>query len=827
MSADKFQVNLEERIQLNKFKPRAYQLPLIRAFESQGYTRALLVWPRRCLSGNTHILLPNGSYKLLKDLSVGDAILSWDGTQFVTDTIKNKWSTGVKYTKLVRGTSSFLPITTSEDHVFAMTHGGYNNYKWKPIGQFNKHNLVLNYAGIQTGTVSQPDMAEFLGYMLSDGYISAYQQPKFTNTNIEILKRVAELAQKLFNCSVIWRPKGSGFDLSFTNGTNGGGATFNPIKELFRQYGLDIPKSKRRLFPFMWDYTEESILRFLAAYISGDGNIYCHTKGFTASDSQHVIPPAIDITLNCGVSYNMAWDIYWLLRKISIVPQVPSCEKGSNWKIKIAKNWAVKKLLSIPVYGKTQKQDEALSKLPLNPKRYKITDGCYRSAVTVIDSEQEELFDIETTTHGNFIANGYVVHNSGKDILAFNFCIRSLLRRVGAIYYIFPTYSQGKKVLWDGLNNEGQRILDYIPKTLVESMNSTEMKIKLKNGSLFQVVGSENYNSLMGTNPMGVVLSEYALQDPAAYQYIRPILMANGGWVIFISTPRGKNHLYNIYQTASNNPESWYCSKLTVEDTGHVSLEDIQREIDEGTMSEDLVQQEFYCSFDLGVEGAYYTKYLDRMRLNGQIGSVPWEPGFKVHTCWDLGVRDSTCIIFYQIIGQTIHIIDCYEGKDVGLDHYIKVVQQKPYVYGKHFAPHDIGVREFTSGLARVDIARNMGVNFTIVPKLSIQDGIEAVRSKLNKMWIDEFQCKNLIKALESYRKEYDSKLMIYKENPLHDWASHWADSVRYLVLSLGKTGDGTTPEELNRRYEEARFGRTRDSDDFFSGQHDTFGGWK
>lgn len=416
---------------------------------------------------------------------------------------------------------------------------------------------------------------------------------------------------------------------------------------------------------------------------------------------------------------------------------------------------------------------------------------------------------------------------SGKDFGVFNFCIRALQRRVGAIYYIFPTYSQGKKALWDAIDNEGRRILDNIPASLIESQNSTEMKIKFTNGSLFQIVGSENYNSLMGTNPMGVVFSEYALQDPAAYQYIRPILMANGGWVVFVSTPRGKNHFYNIYETARCNPEQWYCSKQTIEDTGVISLEQIEEEIRLGTMSEDLVQQEFYCSFDLGVEGAYYTKYLDRMRVNGQIGNVPWEPGYKVHSSWDLGVRDSTCIILYQIVGQTVRIIDCYEGKDVGLEHYIKVIQQKPYVYGKHFAPHDIGVREFTSGLARIDTARNMGINFTIAPNLSIQDGIEAVRTKLNKIWIDEVKCKPLIKALESYRKEYDSKLMTYKENPRHDWASHWADAMRYLALTLGKTADGSSPEELDKRYREARYGSIDPVNNFFGGDFDqSSNGW-
>lgn len=398
---------------------------------------------------------------------------------------------------------------------------------------------------------------------------------------------------------------------------------------------------------------------------------------------------------------------------------------------------------------------------------------------------------------------------AGKDITAFNYCIRELLKNVQVIYYIFPTYAQGKKVIFDSITNDGRRILDFIPKEVIDSTNSQEMKIRFKNGSLFQVVGSDNYDSLMGTNPKGVVFSEYALQDPRAYQYIRPILTANDGWALFLSTPRGKNHLWELYQIAQQSPD-WFCYKLTVEDTNHISLHDIEKEKAEGIMSDDLIQQEYYTSFTMGVEGSYYAKYLDRMRVKGQIAQVPWESGFKVHTAWDLGVRDSTTIIFFQTIGQTVRIIDCYENSKVGLDHYAKVIEQKPYKYGKHIAPHDIRVKEFGSGMTRLEKARQLGINFIIASEISIEDGIESVRSALSKIWIDSHSCAPLLKAIENYRQEYDIKRKIYKSHPLHDWSSHWADALRYLCVSLPRTRDGLTPEELDKRYEEAVLGHNR-----------------
>lgn len=411
---------------------------------------------------------------------------------------------------------------------------------------------------------------------------------------------------------------------------------------------------------------------------------------------------------------------------------------------------------------------------------------------------------------------------AGKDLTAFNLCIRQALKKVCVIYYIFPTYSQAKKVIWDSITNTGERILDYIPEEVIESKNSQEMKIRFKNGSLLQLVGSDNYDGLVGSNPQGIVFSEYALQDPRAYQYIRPILTANDGWAVFISTPRGKNHLWELYQIAQNS-ESWFCYKLTVEDTQHISLYEIEKEKAEGIMSDDLIQQEYYCSFTMGVEGSYYAKYLDRMRVKGQIGQVPWEAGFKVHTAWDLGVRDSTTIIFFQVIGQVVRIIDCYENSKHGLDHYIKIINEKPYQYGKHIAPHDIKVRELGSGMTRIEKAKQLGIIFTVAPDLSIEDGIESVRSALSKIWIDEKSCASFIKAIENYRQEFDVKRKVYKGHPLHDWSSHWADALRYLAISLPKTRDGLTAEELDKRYQEALYGNNAHLPPMFRNDHNRY----
>lgn len=395
---------------------------------------------------------------------------------------------------------------------------------------------------------------------------------------------------------------------------------------------------------------------------------------------------------------------------------------------------------------------------------------------------------------------------AGKDVAAFNLAIRAALRKPQVIYYIFPTYSQGRKVIFDTLTNDGDRMLEFIPRELIAGTNNQELKIKLINESIIQIVGSDNYDSLMGTNPKLCIFSEYALQDPRAYQYIRPILTANDGCAIFLSTPRGRNHLWELFQVASNSPD-WFCQKLTVADTGHISLHEIEKERALGELSDDMIQQEYYTSWDLGVEGSYYAKYIDRMRTKGQIGLVPWENGFPVHSSWDIGVRDATSIIAFQVIGMSLRIIWCYENSKVGLEHYTTVLKQQPYQWGKHIAPHDIRVKEFGSGMTRWEKAKELGIQFTIAPQVGVEDGIEAVRSSLGKFWIDDKNCAQLIKALENYRQEYDHKRKVYASHPLHDWSSHFSDAMRYLCISLPKLTDRASAADIDRRYQEAMYG--------------------
>jgi hypothetical protein len=417
---------------------------------------------------------------------------------------------------------------------------------------------------------------------------------------------------------------------------------------------------------------------------------------------------------------------------------------------------------------------------------------------------------------------------AGKDITALNYVIRKMWEVPGVYYYIFPTYSQAKKVIWDSMTNEGRRILDYFPKDLVLQMNAQEMKIRMraKNGdtSLFQLIGSDNYDSLMGTNPRGCVFSEYALQDPQAYQYLRPILTANGGWALFISTPRGKNHLWSLYELAKESPE-WFCYKLTVEDTNHIPMEEIEREKRNGEMSEDLIMQEYYTSFSMGVEGAYYAKYVDAMRQGGRIGDVPYEYSHPVHTAWDIGVRDYTSIIFFQTIGQTVRIIDEYENCKEGLEHYSKIIHNKPYQYATHIAPPDIRVKEWGSGMTRIERARDLGINFTVADSHQIPDGIESCRSLFSKLWVDERKCIKFINSLENYRQEFDVKKKVYLPRPLHNWASHFADSFRYLATSLPKTRDSLSGEDLIKMQEEAIYGSQSKMppifrDDVYVGNH-------
>ena len=382
---------------------------------------------------------------------------------------------------------------------------------------------------------------------------------------------------------------------------------------------------------------------------------------------------------------------------------------------------------------------------------------------------------------------------AGKDTSAWNYLIYTAYEKKGVYYYVFPTFSQGRKVLWDSMTQDGIRFLDFIPKQLIAHCNNQEMKVKLKNGSIIQIVGSDNYDAIMGTNPSGCIFSEYSIQNPNAWQYIRPILDANKGWAIFVFTPRGANHAKELFDMAleDKNKDTWFCQRLTLNDTKVITDEQLQKIKDEG-VSDDMIQQEWYCSFTQGIVGSYYAKYVQEAKDDGRVGKVPWDQQTLVHTAWDLGIRDSMCIIWFQLIGKEIHCLDYYEASGEGLPHYAKILKDKPYLYGTHYAPHDIEARELSHGLSRREVAASLGIRYQVLPtlKLSKAEAIECVRGRFNRCWIDETKCKRLILCLENYRKIWNDKMQCYQEQPLHDWASHGADAFSYMMHAVKLTVD-------------------------------------
>lgn len=383
---------------------------------------------------------------------------------------------------------------------------------------------------------------------------------------------------------------------------------------------------------------------------------------------------------------------------------------------------------------------------------------------------------------------------AGKDLFAINLIASKIFRRPGLYWHLLPTYKQGRSIVWNGFTREGRSFLDHFPPSTIERKLGNEMQIHFKNGSIYQVVGTDDVDTLVGTNPIGVVFSEYSLQDPAAWRFLSPILRENGGWGLFIYTMRGKNHGYRLYQMALKN-DDWFSELLVAGDNGTkrdngepvISDEQIDKDRQEG-MPEEIILQEYYNSADAPLVGAYYSDQMQVALEQGRITTVNYDPKLHVDTSWDIGVGDSTAIVFSQSYGMEHRIIDYYENSGEGLPHYVKILQEKGYLYGKHFAPWDIKVREFTSGQARIETAAKLGVKFTVTQKHIVDDGIEAVRNILPKCWFDSKKCEQLLEGLRSYRKEFDSKKQLFTRMPVHDWASHPADAFRYFAWNMNKT---------------------------------------
>ena len=358
---------------------------------------------------------------------------------------------------------------------------------------------------------------------------------------------------------------------------------------------------------------------------------------------------------------------------------------------------------------------------------------------------------------------------------------------------MLPEYAQARKAIWTAVNpHTGQRRIDEaFPLAIRATTDEQGMFIRFKNGSTWQVVGSDSYNSLVGAPPAGLVVSEWSLADPTAWAYLSPILAENGGWALFLYTSRGRNHGHALWESAVKRPD-WHVERQSVAQTGvftDAALADAKADLVALYGYEDgeaLFEQEYYCSFDSAVVGSFYGRILTMLDRDKRITSVPWDPSLPVYTGWDLGIDDATAIWFAQIAGREIRIIDYSEFRGRSLIEISKDVLSRPYLYKEHYLPHDVDTRELTSAKTRKETLEGFALKpIRAGSRLPVQDGINAVRNLLPRCVFDQTKCAGGLNALRAYKVEYDEKNKTPKKTPLHNWASHPADAFRELAVQL------------------------------------------
>lgn len=378
----------------------------------------------------------------------------------------------------------------------------------------------------------------------------------------------------------------------------------------------------------------------------------------------------------------------------------------------------------------------------------------------------------------------------GKTVLAVNELIRGAVtcdKERPRFGYLAPTYTQGKSTAFDYLRA-------YSAKVEGNVVNQSELRLDFGlNQSQVRIYGADNPDSLRGLYFDGVVLDEHGLHQARTFsEVVIPTLVDRGGWALIMGTPNGKNQFYEMAERAkreqkAGNPD-WFFAEYKASDTGLLDREYLLQA--RSLMTPDEYAQEFECSFEAAVKGAIYAKELQAARTGGRVTSVPYDSALPVDTDWDLGIGDNMAIWFSQSTrGGEIRLVDYYEASGEGFPHYVEFLKARKYVYGKHWAPHDIQVRELSSGRSRRDVARSQGISFEITPRLStntgteVEEGIHAARMLFSRCWFDELRCKAGLEALQHYRRDYNQRLNEFKATPVHDWASHGADAFRGLAV--------------------------------------------
>jgi hypothetical protein len=382
-------------------------------------------------------------------------------------------------------------------------------------------------------------------------------------------------------------------------------------------------------------------------------------------------------------------------------------------------------------------------------------------------------------------------------------CINDLIYRAliedkehGQYAYVAPYYSQAKNIAWD--------YLQRYAKPVMAKANQSELWVELVNGAKIKLYGADNPDALRGLYLDGVVLDEYADMRPRMWgEIIRPLLADRMGWAVFIGTPKGHNAFYDVYTNATKDGR-WYTKTLRASQTNllpNSELEDAQ-----ASMSPDQYEQEFECSFEAAILGAFYGKEMRVLTDAKRITTVEYDKMFPCHTAWDLGYSDDTAIWWYQVVFGELRILDYHSSNGHQVSYYTDLINSKEqefgYKYGTHYLPHDARAKTLASGGKSIieQISSKIPLNtLKIVPSLSLQDGIQATRLALMRSWFDAERCQDGIECLRQYQREYDEDKKVFRDKPKHDWTSHGADAFRMLAIAW-KEEDKTTPKDNSIR---------------------------
>jgi phage terminase large subunit len=342
--------------------------------------------------------------------------------------------------------------------------------------------------------------------------------------------------------------------------------------------------------------------------------------------------------------------------------------------------------------------------------------------------------------------------------------------------YVAPLYVQAKDVAWGYL----KRFCAPIPGV---SFNEAELRVDMPGDRRIRLYGADNYDRMRGLYLDGVVLDEYADMPPAAWgEVIRPALADRQGWAVFIGTPKGRNAFWEVWERSTREPD-WFGLMLRASETGLLPPGELDAARAE--MTPEQFEQEFECSFDAAILGAYYGKDIAQAEREGRIGEVPVDRAVPVHTAWDLGIGDATAIWFFQVVAGAVHVVDHYEAHGHGLPHYAQVLASKGYSYGTHYVPHDARARDLGTGRTRIETMQQLTGRWPHVLRSGeVMDGINAARLTLPRCRFDAVRCADGLEALRQYRADFDEKLRAFKDKPRHDWTSHSADAFRYLAMA-------------------------------------------